>query len=164
GDPGVPQLVPERLYKLGVGNRERTRPLLHQDHADPERRKHASVFYADHSSTHADQGLGNVGRLQDLVAVDDRAAVDGDFRRGRRLGPGRNDDDARLAVRHSARAVDTEVGGIHKTGASREDFDAVASQLGERHISLGLYDVLDAEGKVRHRDLFFNPVTYSINA
>ena len=73
GHAGVAQVIAERLDDLLVGELQQPRPLFNQRDAHAERREHAGVLDADHAAAHHDQGLGQVGQVQNLVAVDDGA-------------------------------------------------------------------------------------------
>src|ERR1700728_1584107 len=52
---------------------------------------------------------------------------------------------------------------VCETGHAADDFDAVAGKLGLGDIDLSLDDVLDAEGKIGHGDLFLHAVIHAVD-
>ena len=80
------------------------------------------------------------------------------------LGAGGDDDGGRFEIALAARVFDAHVGGVEETGAPGDDLDAVARQLGLGDVDFGLDDLLDAEGQVRHGDLFLDVIVDAVDA
>ena len=164
GDAMVAQVVGQRLHHFGVGEFEQPRPLFHQDHAHAQDGEHAGVLDADHAAAHHDQGLGDFRHLQDLIAVDDVAAVDGDLAETAGLVPvammmlGASKSDC------PRDAGDADVCGSRRPACAVDHVDAVAGELRLRDVDFGLDHVLHAEGEVRHGDLFLDPVVDAVDA
>ena len=106
---------------------------------------------------------GSSGRFENLVAVDDGAAVDGDFGRVGRLGADGDDDAVGFERVVALRALDADLIGIDEAGDAVDDVDAVARELGLGDVDLGLDDGLDAEGEVGHGDFFLDPVVHAVD-
>ena len=92
GDAGVAQVIAEGLDDFAIGEFEQAVALFDQGDADTENREHAGVFDADNAAAHDDQGLGQLGQVENLVAVHDGAAVDGHIGRIGGLGADGDDD------------------------------------------------------------------------
>jgi hypothetical protein len=97
------------------------------------------------------------------VAVDDGGAVDGDLGRGGRLGAGGDEGTRGLVDRGPAGVGDLDVGGVFKAGHADQHLDVVARELGLGDVNLGLDDVLNAEGEVRHGDAFLHAVVHAVD-
>ena len=149
-------MVAERLHDLLVGKLQQLGPLFDQRDAHAERGEHAGVFDANDAAAHHDQCIGQVGQIQNLITVDDRAAVGGHLGRVGRLGAGGDNDVFRLVDLRAALVGHFHVGAVFEAGHSSEHIDSIARKLRLGHVDLGLDHVLDAEGKVRHRDLFLH--------
>ena len=163
GHAAVAQVIAERLDDLLVGKLQQLGPLFDQRDAHAERGEHAGVLDADDAAAHHDQRLGQVGQVENLIAVDDRAAVDGHLGGVGRLGAGGDDDVLRLVRLGATLIGHLHVGGVFEAGHSGEHIDAIARKLRLGHVDLGLDHVLDAEGEVRHRDLFLDPVIHAVD-
>ncbi len=92
GDAAVAQVIAERFDDFLVGEFEQLVALFNEGDADAEDGEHAGVFDADDAAADDDERVGAVGKVENLVAVDDGAAVDGDFGRGGGLGADGDDD------------------------------------------------------------------------
>ena len=79
------------------------------------------------------------------------------------LGAGGDDDVFRLVGLGATLVGHFHMGGVFKAGHPREHIDAIARKLRLGHVNLGLDHVLNAEGKIRHRDLFLHPVIHAVN-
>jgi len=55
------------------------------------------------------------------------------------------------------------VGRVFKAGDADEHLDVIAGKLGFGDVDFGLYDVLNAEGEVRHGDALFDPVVHAVD-
>src|SRR3954447_196345 len=65
---------------------------------------------------------------------------------------------------HSAlRSINGKSGGAFETRYTSKNFYPVPGELSLRNVNLSLNNVLYPEGKISHRDLFFNSITYAIN-
>ena len=78
-DATVAQVITEGLYDLPVGKLEQPIALFNQSNADAENGKHACVFDTDDAAPDYDEGPRQLRDVEDLVAVDDGAPIDGDF-------------------------------------------------------------------------------------
>ncbi len=156
-------MVGERLHDLLVGKLQQLGPLFHQDDAHAQRGEHARIFDADDAAAHHDQCIGEFRQVENLIAVDDRAAVDGHLGGVGRLGAGGDDDVLRLVDLGAALIGHLHVGWVFEAGHSSEYIDSVARKLRLGHVDLGLDHVLDPERKVRHRDLFLDPVIHAVD-
>ena len=163
GDALIAQVIRECFHHFGIGKFEQTRALFDQDDAAAEGGEHAGVFDADDTAADHDQRLRNLWHLQDLIAIDDGAGVDGDLGRISGLGAGGDDGDGRFVIGNAARVGDAQMRLIDETGHAGEHFDVVAGELGGGDVDFGLDDVLDAEGKIGHGDLFFHAVIGAVN-
>ena len=163
GDAAVAQVIAEGLDDLPVGEFEQPVAFFDERDADAEDGEHAGVFDADDAAADDDQGAGQFGQVENLVAVDDGAAVDGDL--GRSGGPGADGDDDAAGFERGVglRALDADLVGIEEAGDAVDHVDAVARELGLGHVHLGLDDGLDAEGQVGHGDLFLDPVVHAVD-
>ena len=63
----------------------------------------------------------------------------------------------------AARILHVDVSRIHEAGLPREHFNVVARELGLRNVDLGPDHMLNAEGKVGHRDLFLDSVVHTVD-
>ena len=95
GDARIAEMVRQRFDDFLVCEFEQARTLFDDHHTHAEHREHARVFDTDDAAAHHDQRFGNRRHVQNLVAINDRAAVDGHARRTGRLGAGGDDDGAR---------------------------------------------------------------------
>ena len=163
GHAAVAQVVAECLHDFLVGKLQQLGPLFDQGDAHAERGEHAGVLDADDAAAHHDQRFGQVGQVENLIAVDDRAPVDRHPGGVGRLGPGGDDDVLRLVGLGAAFIGHLHVVGVFEAGDARQYIDAIARELRLGDIDLGLDHVLDAEGKVRHRDLFLDLVVHAID-
>ncbi len=163
GDAVVAQVVGKSLHHFGVGELEQARLFFHQDHAHSQDGEHAGVFHADNAAAHDDQRLGQVGHLQDLIAVDDAAAVEGNLRRLGRLGAGGDHNRFGFVVGLSDGADDAQMKGIDELRHAGDQLDAVSRELRLGDIDFGLDHVLDPEQKIRHRDFLFHAVVDAVN-
>ena len=159
----VAQVVAERLDNFAVGEFEQAVALFNERDADAEDGEHAGVFDADHAAADDDQGAGQLRQVENLVAVDDGAAVDGNLGRGGGLGADGDDDAIGFEGGFGLRAFDADLVGIDEAGDAVDDVDAVARELGLGDVDLGLDDGLDAEGQVGHGDLFLDPVVHAVD-
>ncbi len=151
-------MIGQRLHHFGVGEFEQAGPLLDQNDAHAERREHAGVFDANHAAAHHHQGLGDLRHLQDLIAVQNGAPVDGDLRRDGGLGADRDDHIFRVAFGGAGQSGDAHGMGVDERGRAEQDIDAVAPKLGNGDVDLGADDMLHAERQIGHGDLVFHAV------
>ena len=80
----VAHVVAERFDHLGVGKFEQARALFDDDDAHAERGEHAGVLDADDAAADHDQGARHLRHRQNLIAINNVAAVDRHLRIGRR--------------------------------------------------------------------------------
>src|SRR5216683_915479 len=162
-DTAVAQVIAKRLDHLRIRKLQQARPFFDQGDAHAQRRKHASVLDADDAAAHHDQRFGDFRHLQNLVAVDDVAVVEGNQRRFRGLGAGGDDDLGGFVVALAAHADHVDVRGVGKAGHAGDDLDAVARELRANDVDFGLDDVLRAEREIGHGDLFFHAIVHSVD-
>ena len=55
------------------------------------------------------------------------------------------------------------MGAVFEAGHAGEHVDPIPRKLRLGHIDLGLDHVLDAEGKIRHRDLFLHAIVHAVD-
>ena len=67
----------EILNKRGVDEIEESLARLDQGHTDIKRRKHRGIFHPDHPGADHDQASRDLGEFEKLVAVHNRAPVEG---------------------------------------------------------------------------------------
>ena len=163
-DAPVAQVIAKRFHHFRIRELEQARPLFDERHAHAERRKHAGVLDADHAAADHDHRFRNDRHLQNLVAVDDGAVVEGNERRVRRLGSRRDDDVLGFVFGLVPRADNADVMRIDEAGHASEHFDAVARELRADHVDLGFDHVLRAKAEIRHRDLFLHAVVDAVDA
>ena len=111
GDAGVAEVVAERLDDFAVGELEQAIAFFDERDADAEDGEHAGVFDADDAAADDDERARQRFQAEDLVAVDDGAAVDGHLGRAGRLGADGDDDAPGFERGFSLRAGDADVGG-----------------------------------------------------
>ena len=163
-DATIAQVVAESFDHFGVCELKQARPLLDENHAHPERCKHAGVLDANDSAADHDQRFRNIRHLQNLVAVDDVSIVEWNERRVRGLGSRRDDDVGGFIFRLVARADHADVVRIDEAGHTGEHFDAVARKLRADHVHLCLDHMLRAKAEVSHRDLLFHAIVDAVDA
>ena len=156
-------MVAERLDDFAVGEFEQAVAFFNERDAHAENGEHAGVFDADDAAADHDERAGQFGQVEDLVAVDDGAAVDGHLGRGGGLGADGDDDVVGFERGFSLRACDAHLVGIDEAGDAVDHVDAVARELGLGDVDFGLDDGLDAEGQVGHGDLFLDPVVDAVD-
>ena len=163
GHAGVAQVVAERLDDLLVGKLQQPVALFDQRDAHAEDGEHAGVFDADDAAADHDQRARQGLQAENLVAVDDGAAVDGHLGRGGRLGADGDDDAVGLQRGLGLRAFHVHLVRIDEAGNAMDHVDAVARELRLGHVHFGLDHRLDAEGQVGHGDLFLHPVVDAVD-
>src|SRR5882757_1824566 len=163
GHAAVAQVVAEGFHNFLVGKLQQLGPLFDQGDAHAERGEHAGVLHADDTAAYHDERLGQVRQFEDLIAVDDGTPVDGYPGRVCRLGAGGYDDVLRLVGLRPALVGHLHVVGIFKTGHTGKHVDPVSRKLRLGHIDFGLDHMLDAEGEIRHRDLFLDLVIHAVD-
>ena len=109
GDAVVAQVIAEGFDNLAIGEFEKAVAFFDERDADAEDSEHAGVFDADYAAADYDQRAGQFRQREDLVAVDDRPAVDGDFGRSRGPGSDGEDDAIGLERRVSLRALNAHL-------------------------------------------------------
>jgi hypothetical protein len=155
-------VVAERLDDLAVGKLEQAVALFNQRDANAEHGEHAGVFDADHAAAHHNEGPGQYRQIENLVAVDNGAAVDGTLGESAGLVP------TAMMMRSASRVVSVcgpstrTWFGIDEAGDAVNHVDAVARKLRLGHVDLGLDHGLHAEGEVGHGDLFLHPVVHAV--
>ncbi len=164
GDAGVAEVVAEGLDNLPVGEFEQAVALFNEGDAHAEDGEHAGVFDADDAAADDDQRAGEFRQVKNLVAVDDGAAVDGNFGRVGRFGADGDDDAVGFEGDVPLRAFDADLMGIDEVGDAMDNVDAVARELGLGDVHLGFDDSLHAEGQVGHGDLFLDPVIHAVES
>jgi hypothetical protein len=163
-DAAIAEVIAQGFHHFRVGEFEEARALFDESDADTEGREHAGVFDADDPTTDHDHGFGNLRDAEDLVAVDDSAAVERDERRLGGLGAGGDDDVVGFVFGLAARAFDLHPVRIEKTGGAGNDVDAIAGELGLDDVDFSFDDVGGAEGKIGHADVFLHAVVGAIDA
>ena len=163
GDAGVAEVVAEGLDDFAVGEFEQAVALFDQRDAHAEDGEHAGVFDADDAAADHDERAGQLGQAENLVAVDDGAAVDGHLGRAGGLGADGDDDAVGFEGGFGLRAFDADLVGIDEAGDAVDDVDAVAGELRLGDVDFGLDDGLDAEGQVGHGDLFLDAVVDAVD-
>ena len=109
-------MIAEGFDDLLVGKVEQAVALFDERDAHAQHREHAGVFDADDPAAHHDERVGQRLQAEDLVAVDNGAAIDGHLRRRGGLRT-HGDDDAVGFKRHFAlRALDAHVVRIDEVG------------------------------------------------
>jgi hypothetical protein len=156
-------MVAEGLNDFAIGEFEQAVALFDQCDADAEDGEHAGVFDTDDAAANDDERVGQVFEAEDLVAIDDGPAVDGDLGRGGRLGADGDDDAIGFEGGFSFRASDMDVVRIDEAGDAVDDVDAVAGKLGFGDVDFSFDDGLDAEGQVGHGDLFLDAVIDAVD-
>ncbi len=164
GDAAVAQVVAEGLDDFLVGKFEQLGSRFSIRVTRTPRMANMQVYSTPMTpppTTIRDSGQG--GEFEDLVAVDDGAAVDGNLGRRGRLGADGDDDAVGFEV-VSPWAPSTRTWlRIDEVGDAVDDVDAVAGELGFGDVHFSLDDRLDAKGKVGHGDLFFDPVIHAVD-
>ena len=156
-------MVRQRLHHLRIGELQQPRPLLHQNHAHPQRGEHAGVLDPDYAAAHHDHRLRQILHLQDLVAIDDGAPVDRHPVRCRRLGSRGDHHHSRFVFDRPARVLHPQLVRIDETRRPHQQLDVVARHLRLCHVDFGLDHMLHPERQVGHRDLLFYPVIDAVN-
>ena len=163
GDAAVAQVIAERFDDLLIGEFEQARALFNERDANAERGEHGGVLDADDAAADHDEGLGERGQVEHLIAVDDVAAVDGHLGREGGLGADGDDDVLRLVDLRAAVFGDADVIGVVEAADAVEDIDAVAGELRFGDIDFGLDDVLDAEGEIGHGDPLLHAIVHAVD-
>ena len=79
GHAAVAQVIAEGFDDFLVGKLEQLVAFFNERDAYPENGKHAGVLHADDAAADDDQRAGQIFQAEDLIAVDDGAAVGGHF-------------------------------------------------------------------------------------
>jgi len=98
--------------------------------------------------------FGKARHGEDLVAIDDGAAVDGNLGIGSGLGAGGDDDEVSAQVREAGAVADANVVGVDELAGAVEKIDAVALELVLNHSDFVFDDALHSEVEVGHGDDF----------
>ena len=104
-----------------------------------------------------------IRHLQDLIAVHDVPAVQGNRGRFGRLGAGSDHNRGGFIVGLSQRTQHAEMRRIDELRHARNHIDAVSRKLRLRHIDLGLDHMLDPEQQIRHRNFFLHAVVDAVD-
>ncbi len=150
----IAHLVAERFDHLRVRKFEQARPLFDDDDAHAERGEHAGVLDANDAAAHDDERLRNLRHVEDLIAVDDVAAVDGHFGIRRGLGAGGDDDIFAFKFGEAVAVFDAEVVRVREFSEAVDDIHAVAPQLILRDADLIFDHALHTENEILHGDVF----------
>jgi hypothetical protein len=156
-------VIAEGLHDLLIGELQQLVALFDQRDADTEDGEHAGVFDADDAAANHDQCPGQLGHIQDLIAVDDGGAVDGHLVRRGRLGAHGYDHAAGVEGGVGLRAFDAKRLRGDEVRHAVDDVDSIAGELGFGDVDLGFDHTLDAEGQVGHGDLFLDPVVHAVD-
>src|SRR5580700_4147381 len=163
GHAAVAEVVAESFDDFLIGKFKQARPLLHQRHAHAQRRKHASVFHANDAAAHDDEALGQILQIEHLVAVDDGAPVHRNRGRNGRARAHGDHDMVGLVGIHPTHSVHVNVVIVFEARDAVDHFHAVARELRLGYVDLRLNDMLHAEGKIGHGDLFLHAVVHAVD-
>src|SRR5450631_1312675 len=163
GYTGVAQVVAESFNNFAVGEFEQAVALFNESDAHAEDGEHAGVFDADNAAAYNDERVGQRIQAENLVAVDDGAAVHRHLGRAGRLGSHSDDDVIGFESGFSLRACDMDMRGVDEVGDAMDNVNAVARKLRLGYVDFSFYDCLDAEGQVGHGDLFLDPVIDAVD-
>src|SRR5215469_1657115 len=162
-DAAVAEVIAERFDDLLVGEFEELGALFNDGDADAEDGEHAGILDADNAAAYNDESAREGGQVEDLVAVDDGAAVDGHLGRG--SGTRADGDDGVISLERgvAGRTFDAHMRGIDEMGDAVHDVDAVARELRLGHVHFGFDHGLYAECEVGHGDLFLDAVIHAVD-
>src|SRR5579883_1370456 len=159
----VSQMVGERFHHFAVGEVQQAETFFDQDDAHAERGEHASVFDTDHAASDHQERSRDIGHFKDMIAVDDRAAVQRHFRAAGRASSGGDDDGVGGSGLRAAGTIHLQRMRVNEFGRAADQLNVVARQLALDDIDLSLDHVLDAQRQVGHRDLVLNAVVYAVD-
>ncbi len=137
GHAAVAQMVAERLDDLLVRELEQPVALLNQRYAHAQHREHAGILHADDTAADHNQRFGQRFKAENLVAVDDGFAVDGNLAGHGGLGADGDYDLAGLKGRIRLRTFHAHLVRIEKAGDAVHHVDAVARELRFGHVHFG---------------------------
>ena len=157
-------MIAERLHHFGICKFQQARTLFNQSDAHAQRSKHAGVLDADHTAAHNNQRLGYFRHAQNLIAVDNVAAVEGNECRLRGLRACADDHVRRFVVRLILRAYYVNAVRVREACNAGKHLDPIARELRPDHIDFCLDHVLRAKGQIGHRDLFLHAIIHSVDA
>src|SRR6266567_4942224 len=148
-------MVSQRLHHFRIGNLQQPRALLHDNHAHAQRREHARVLHHDDAAAHHNQRFRQLWHAQDLVAINNVAAVDGHFWIGSRLGARGDYYELGLEFSVAVAVLHANVVRVQKLPRTVDQIDAVALELVLDDPYFILHHMLDAEVQVRHGHFAF---------
>ena len=132
------------IHDLGVEELERAlTPIDERDLGCAERGEHRCVFDANDPGPDHRQRPRDARERPDVVAGEDRLAVD---RHARGCGRARADRDHDACGGHGPRRpgrFDSHGVGIHERRPAADDFDPIATELLLEDIHLSAYDLID---------------------
>ncbi len=155
-------MIAQRLHHFRVGKLQKAWPLLHDDYADAQRGVHAGIFNANHAASDDDDSPGNYRHAQNLVAVDDVAAVDRHLRIRGRFRPGGHHQIFSFQFAEARAVFDPQVMSIRERSRAMEQLYVVAAQLVLQHRGFVFDHAVHAKIQIAHRDVFFGVVICAV--
>ena len=148
-------MVAQRFNYFAVGKFQQSRPLLDDDDAHAESRKHAGVLDADDAAAHDDEGLGYRGDAEHLIAVDDVPSIGRDLGIHRGLGARGDDHVPGFQFVEAARVFDPDMAFAGEDAQAVVQLHTVALQLVLENGGLIFDHPRDPEIQVLHGDVVF---------
>ena len=164
-DIAVAQLVDELLDQLLVDEVEEAVARLDQRHRHVERREDRGVFDADDPGADDGEAARQLRQVDDLVAVEHRAAVEGHIVRPE--GPRADGDEDVLAgvgVDVAVLLGDLDGVRIEEAGLAARGLHAVAGELVLQHLDLVVERLVQARHQVGGADVLLHPVGAAVEA
>jgi hypothetical protein len=164
-DAPVAQLVGEIGDQFLVEEIEHGVARLDKGDMDIEGGKDRGVFDADDAGADDRDGARQFVQLQDLVAIEDVFAVEGNIVRPERLGADGNDEPVGRKGQHLARlSLDLDLVRIDEAGLAGDRVDLVAGELVFEHLDLVVEGNVKARAQVGGGQVFLDPIGAAVEA